>query len=108
MMETIKSIMSTAFFYCPYVEEIREKFRMKMLWWSPYWIQNLLSSQTLSDPSADIYRLLREYEYNLHKKYEKYYGKSHWSLHNQAEIKFFVRICLILKYTITSFIYCEF
>ena len=81
--------------YCPFVEEIRQKFVPKLFLSNPK-VSSLLQNEaalmvTILDPestvlpddircnwdsSANIYALSRDYVYNVHNKYLKYYEKT--------------------------------
>ena len=81
--------------YCPFVQEIRERFVPQLFRSNPK-VSSLLENEaalmvTILDPesallpdnircswdsSADIYALSRDYVYNVHNKFEKYYNKS--------------------------------
>jgi hypothetical protein len=81
--------------YCPFVEEIRQKFVPKLFLSNPK-VSSLLQNEaallvTILDPestllqddircnwdsSANIYALSRDFVYNVHNKYEKFYEKT--------------------------------
>ena len=56
------------------------------------------------DSTTDIYELSRNYVYNIHKKYDKFYEKTSWSLHSQTRNYTIVQVMML----VTEMLYYNF
>jgi hypothetical protein len=59
------------------------------------------------DSTTDIYELSRNYVYNIHKKIEKFYEKTSWSLHSSIRDYTIVQVMmLVTEMSFYNFAFC--